>query len=67
MKATCHATSKAAVMRLTEGLAKEAQEHGVQVFAMQPGAVLTEMPRFIMDSPGGRKWRPTFKDIFVYA
>ncbi|MFQ5809363.1 MAG: SDR family NAD(P)-dependent oxidoreductase [Armatimonadota bacterium] len=61
---TGYACSKTGVMRLTEGLAKEAQEHGVKVFAMQPGAVLTAMTEFIMNSPEGRKWRPTFKDIF---
>ncbi len=61
---TGYACSKAGVMRLTEGLAQEAKEHGVKVFAIQPGAVRTAMTEFIMDSPEGRKWRPTFKNIF---
>jgi len=36
----------------------------VKVFAMQPGAVRTAMTEFIMHSAEGRKWRPTFRDIF---
>jgi len=61
---TGYASSKAGVMRLTEGLAKEAAPHGVKVFAMHPGTVLSDMTRFIMESPEGKKWRPTFKSIF---
>jgi NAD(P)-dependent dehydrogenase (short-subunit alcohol dehydrogenase family) len=49
---------------LTEALAKEAKEYGVKAFAMVPGAVLTKMTEFIMESPEGKKWRPTFKNIF---
>ncbi len=51
-------------MRLTEGLAKEAQEHGVKVVAVAPPAILTDMTRFIMNDPGGKKWRPGFNKIF---
>jgi len=61
---TGYASSKCGVLRLTEGLAREAREHGVKVFAMQPGPVLTAMTRFIMESPEGKKWRPGFKSIF---
>lgn len=61
---TGYACSKAGVMRLVEGMAREAQQHGVKVFAMQPGAVRTAMTEFIMESPEGKKWRPGFKDIF---
>ncbi|MBN1673010.1 MAG: SDR family oxidoreductase [Kiritimatiellae bacterium] len=59
-----YAVSKVALTRLTEALAIEARPHGIKVFAISPGAILSEMTRFIMDSPGGRKWRPTFKTIF---
>jgi len=61
---TSYACSKTALMRLTEGLAKELEPHGVKVFALAPPAVLTEMTRFIMDDPGGRKWRPGFHKLF---
>jgi len=61
---TSYASSKTGLMRLTEGAAAEAAPHGVKVFALAPPAVLTEMTRFIMNDPGGRKWRPTFPEIF---
>jgi len=57
---TSYASSKTGLMRLTEGLAKEVQEHGVKVFAVGPPAILTEMTKFIMNDPGGKKWRPGF-------
>ena len=57
---TSYASSKAGLMRLTEGMAKELEGHGVKVFALAPPAILTEMTRFIMSDPGGRKWRPEF-------
>jgi NAD(P)-dependent dehydrogenase (short-subunit alcohol dehydrogenase family) len=61
---TGYACSKTGVMRLTEGLAIEAAPSEVKVFAMQPGPVLTAMTKFIMESPEGKKWRPTFSKIF---
>ncbi|MAF10035.1 short-chain dehydrogenase [Candidatus Poribacteria bacterium] len=61
---TSYASSKAGLMRLTEGLAAETREHGVTVFAVAPPAVLTHMTRFIMDDAGGRKWRPGFHSLF---
>jgi NAD(P)-dependent dehydrogenase (short-subunit alcohol dehydrogenase family) len=63
--ATSYATSKAALMRLTEGLAQETEEHNIKVFALAPPAVLTDMTKFILEDQGGRKWRPQFKDIFT--
>ncbi len=57
---TSYASSKTGLMRLTEGLAKEVQEHGVKVYAVGPPGILTEMTRFIMNDPGGKKWRPGF-------
>jgi NAD(P)-dependent dehydrogenase (short-subunit alcohol dehydrogenase family) len=61
---TSYASSKAGLMRLTEGLAAEVAEHGIVVFALAPPAILTEMTRFILEDPGGRKWRPTFRRAF---
>lgn len=57
---TSCASSKSGLMRLTEGLAKETEEHGVKVFAVGPPAVLTEMTKFIMKDTGGKTWRPDF-------
>jgi NAD(P)-dependent dehydrogenase (short-subunit alcohol dehydrogenase family) len=61
---TSYASSKTGLMRLTEGLAAEVREHGVVVFGLAPPAVLTDMTRFILDDPGGKKWRPTFPQLF---
>lgn len=61
---TSYASSKAGLMRLTEGLAREVEPHGVKVFALAPPAVLTDMTRFIMTDSAGRRWRPGFKKIF---
>ena len=61
---TGYDTSKTGVVKLTEALAKEAKEYGVKTFALVPGAVLTKMTEFIMESPEGKKWRPTFKNTF---
>ena len=61
---TSYACSKTGLMRLTEGLAKEAEPYGVKVFAVGPPAIRTAMTEFIMDDPGGRKWRPNFSEIF---
>jgi len=61
---TGYDTSKTGVVKLTEALAKEAGKYGVKAFAMVPGTVRTKMTEFIMESAEGRKWRPTFKNIF---
>ena len=59
--------SKAGVVRLTEGLAREGAEHGIRAFALFPGLVRTAMTEFIATSPEGRKWRPTFADHLQHA
>jgi NAD(P)-dependent dehydrogenase (short-subunit alcohol dehydrogenase family) len=61
---TSYASSKAGSMRLTEGLAAELREHGIPVFAVAPPAILTDMTRFILEDPGGKKWRPGFEQLF---
>jgi NAD(P)-dependent dehydrogenase (short-subunit alcohol dehydrogenase family) len=62
---TSYASSKAGLMRLTEGLAREAAPHGIKVFAVAPPAILSEMTKFLMDGEGGQKWRPEFKRDFA--
>lgn len=62
---TSYACSKTALVRLTEGLARELQPHGVCVFAVGPPAVRTAMTEFILTDPGGRRWRPGFERIFA--
>jgi len=62
---TGYDASKAGVVRLTEAVAKEAGDRGVKAFTLSPGTVRTAMTAFIADSPEGRRWRPTFRDIFA--
>jgi NAD(P)-dependent dehydrogenase (short-subunit alcohol dehydrogenase family) len=62
---TSYATSKTGLMRLTEGLAVEAKDHGVKVFAVGPPAIKTAMTDFIANDKSGKKWRPTFSSIFA--
>jgi NAD(P)-dependent dehydrogenase (short-subunit alcohol dehydrogenase family) len=59
-----YVTSKTALIRLTEILAAEAAEHGVKVFAVEPGTVRTAMAESVLGSEEGRRWMPWFRDIF---
>jgi NAD(P)-dependent dehydrogenase (short-subunit alcohol dehydrogenase family) len=61
---SAYVVSKTALIRLTEILAAEVAEHGVRVFAIEPGTVRTAMAEYALDSEAGRKWMPWFKDIF---
>jgi NAD(P)-dependent dehydrogenase (short-subunit alcohol dehydrogenase family) len=61
---SAYVTSKAAVIRFTEVLADEVREHGVSVFAIQPGTVRTAMAEELMQSESGKRWLPWFKKIF---
>jgi len=56
--------SKAGVVRLTDGIARECERIGSKVlaFTMGPGFVRTEMTELQIDTPEGRKWIPSSKD-----
>jgi NAD(P)-dependent dehydrogenase (short-subunit alcohol dehydrogenase family) len=56
--------SKTALIRLSELMALEAGPRGVYVFAVNPGAVRTEMMVQLADSPEGQKWTPWVKPQF---
>ena len=62
--ASAYATSKAALTRFTEIVAAEARPHGVAVFAIEPGTVLTPMTRRLIESDAGRRWLPWYGAIF---
>jgi NAD(P)-dependent dehydrogenase (short-subunit alcohol dehydrogenase family) len=55
---SAYCTSKAAVIRLAEALAVEAEPYGVSVFALDPGWVTTAMTDYLLDSDAGRRWTP---------
>ena len=60
---TSYSCSKAAVLRLTDALARSVQSAGVFVFAISPGTVHTGMTDHILNSPEGRRWLPEFQRI----
>ena len=61
---SAYVVGKTALIRLTEVLAGEVAEHGVSVFAIEPGTVRTAMAESALDSEAGRRWLPWFKLIF---
>jgi NAD(P)-dependent dehydrogenase (short-subunit alcohol dehydrogenase family) len=56
--------SKTAVIRFSEHLAAETQEHGIRVFAIHPGGVKTAMTASQFRSDAARKW---FPEIYAYV
>ncbi len=61
---SAYVTAKSALIRFTEVLAAELRQHGVSVFAIQPGTVKTAMAEELMQSEAGKRWLPWFKKIF---
>lgn len=55
---SAYASSKAAVMRLTESLAAELRkaQAAIVIFAVEPGFVRTAITEYHRDSPAGKKW-----------
>jgi NAD(P)-dependent dehydrogenase (short-subunit alcohol dehydrogenase family) len=61
---SAYSTVKAAVTRFTESLAISTKEYGVDVFAIHPGAVRTELAEYLLQSEPGRRWLPDFERIY---
>ncbi len=61
-----YAVSKTALIRLSENLALETKEHGVQVFAISPGTVRTALTEGALTEEGQR-WIPWGKAFFEKA
>lgn len=61
---SAYATSKAALVRLSEILALEAKEHGISVFAIHPGTVRTQMNENLLESNVVRERAPTIKQWY---
>jgi NAD(P)-dependent dehydrogenase (short-subunit alcohol dehydrogenase family) len=56
--------SKTALIRLSELMALESELLGVHVFAVNPGAVRTDMMEQLANSPEGQKWTPWVRPQF---
>lgn len=61
---SAYAVGKAALIRFTEILAVESREHGVAVFAIEPGTIRTEMTEAALKSAESRRSLPWLERIF---
>ena len=61
---SAYVISKTALIRFTENLASETDEHGISVFAMIPGTVRTPMTEEMLDIPEVQRYAPWFQEIF---
>jgi NAD(P)-dependent dehydrogenase (short-subunit alcohol dehydrogenase family) len=59
-----YVASKAAMIRLSEELAMQTEQHGVTVFAIDPGFMSTAMTDYLAHSDQGRRWTPSAPSIF---
>ena len=55
---SAYCIGKTAQARLAQLVAAEAKEHGVSVFAIDPGFVFTELANQTMTSPDAQRWLP---------
>lgn len=62
---SAYGTSKAALVRFAETLHLEVKEFGINVYAISPGLVRTEMTEFQLESPEGQRWLPRIQQMFA--
>jgi len=55
---SAYCVGKAAQVRLTQLAAAEAKDHGVSIFAIDPGFVFTALAEQTMTSPDAQRWLP---------
>lgn len=55
---SAYSVGKAALNKLVEMAAEEARPHNVQVFAVEPGFVITQLAEDTYHDPDARKWMP---------
>lgn len=60
-----YCVSKAALLRLTECMAADTHEHGISVFAIDPGTVRTDMTNYLTDSEAGQTYAPWFRKFVL--
>jgi NAD(P)-dependent dehydrogenase (short-subunit alcohol dehydrogenase family) len=56
--------SKVTLIRFSELVALETRDGGIRVFAVNPGAVHTDMTEYLMGSEEGREWTPWAQQQF---
>ena len=61
---SAYMVSKIALTKLTETLAVELQEHGISVFATEPGVVKNTTLNDNCLTEKNEKWMPWFKDVY---
>jgi NAD(P)-dependent dehydrogenase (short-subunit alcohol dehydrogenase family) len=66
---SAYVVSKTALIRLTEIMAQETTEDGIQVFAIHPGSLRTPMNDYVHDSPTVTECAPQVQEWFraLYA
>jgi NAD(P)-dependent dehydrogenase (short-subunit alcohol dehydrogenase family) len=62
---TGYSTTKAALIRLTEGISIEVEEYGISIWVIHPGVVHTGMSDTVLNDPEGRKWLPAYEEAMV--
>ena len=62
---SAYVSSKCALIRFSEILAKEVAGRGIKVFAIEPGTVRTALAEQTLQSPQAQKWMPWFQDLFT--
>jgi NAD(P)-dependent dehydrogenase (short-subunit alcohol dehydrogenase family) len=55
---SAYSVGKAGLNKLVEMAAEEARPHNVQVFAVEPGFVITQLAEDTYNDPDARKWMP---------
>ncbi|UCB46808.1 MAG: SDR family oxidoreductase [Spirochaetota bacterium] len=62
---SAYGCSKAAILRFTEGLARELEDVGsaVLVFCMMPGFVRTSITKYLIGTPEREKWQPHVREL----
>ena len=59
---SAYGVSKTALVRFSEVLASEAEQHGIKVYAIGPGFVRTSMTEHGARSAAGQEWMPQVRD-----
>jgi len=55
---SCYGIGKMSQIRLSELAAAEAKSHGVQVYVIEPGTVITDMAETTMAAADAQRWVP---------